>query len=139
MDEKNKKYGICEGMLPTHFTFCPLCSVTTDIFMVCLLFTFVENPNPEMLTSGRWQFKIRLDECIATNGLKSDLSMTHSFCILQSDIKQKLQGWLRGQFYMQPNQQDALIFTRFLQGRKKVPVTKRSLTYSIFKMKKKYN
>lgn len=90
-------------MLPTYFTFCPLCSMTADYLYSLLTLHLCGKPNPEMLISGRWEFKIRLDECIATNGLKSDLSMTHSFCRLQSDIKLKLQGRLREQLNMQPD------------------------------------
>lgn len=42
---------------------------------------------------------------------------------------------------MQPDKQDALIFYYIstVKKKKKVPVTKGSLTYSIFKMKKKYS
>lgn len=38
----NEKNGKREWILPTDFTFCPLCSVITDTSMVCLLSTFAK-------------------------------------------------------------------------------------------------
>lgn len=85
----------------TSHTFCPLRSVITDTFMDCLLSTFAENHNPEIPTSGRWQCKNRLKECIAINVFKSDPTTTWLFSILQSERKLKLQGWLRREFNIQ--------------------------------------